>query len=101
MKNFFNYWQTLITSENYLSLRKGSKLLFQYMLLESEKSSNGVFEFPLKLQAMYGYYHNGQFYVDKAELENKGFITVVYSGKNDRLPNLYRISNKWQTVQTP
>lgn len=39
MKNFFNYWQTLITSENYLSLRKGSKLLFQYMLLESGKSS--------------------------------------------------------------
>lgn len=96
MSEFFDYWKAVILSKNYACLRKSAKLLFQYMLLESQMSSTGVFEFPLEKQKKYGLSDNGQFYLDREELKDNGFINVVYWGKTDRKCNLYMISDEWK-----
>lgn len=102
MYDFFSFC-TLIRNEKFKSLSKTARLLYIYMLTDSYISGSGEdgFEFPQEVQKEYNLTKGGgQFYTDRQELIDAGFLDIVFNGKRSRQPNIYAISTRWknQTV---
>lgn len=98
MYDFFSFC-TLIRDEKFNSLSKTSRLLYIYMLTNSYISGSGEngFEFPQTLQKEYNLTKGGgQFYTDRQELIDAGFLDIVFIGKSSRQPNIYALSERWK-----
>lgn len=104
MYDFFSFC-TLIRNEKFKSLSKTARLLYIYMLTDSYISGSGGdgFEFPQEVQKEYNLTKGGgQFYTDRQELIDAGFLDIVFNGKGSRQPNIYALSTRWknQNIKT-
>lgn len=104
MYDFFSFC-TLIRNEKFKSLSKTARLLYIYMLTDSYISGSGEdgFEFPQEVQKEYNLTKGGgQFYTDRQELIDAGFLDIVFNGKGSRQPNIYALSTRWknQNIKT-
>ena len=104
MYEFFSFC-TLIRDEKFKSLSKTARLLYIYMLTDSYISGSGGdgFEFPQEVQKEYNLTKGGrQFYTDRQELIDAGFLDIVFNGKDSRQPNIYALSARWkkQNIKT-
>lgn len=102
MYDFFSFC-TLIRNERFRSLSKTARLLYIYMLTDSYISGSGKngFEFPQSIQKEYNLTKGGgQFYTDRQELIDAGFLDIVFVGKNSRQPNIYALSKRWEKQTT-
>lgn len=98
MYDFFSFC-TLIRNEKFKYLSKTARLLYIYMLTDSYISGSGGdgFEFPQEVQKEYNLTKGGgQFYIDRQELIDAGFLDIVFNGKGSRQPNIYALSTRWK-----
>lgn len=99
-----NIYASMIQSKAWEHLTNNARVLYLYMKLQyyGAKSvpdhSEDCFYFNTGLiKKTYRLYTNmAQFRRDRDQLIDKGFITVVESGKNTRTKAIYQFSDKWQ-----
>ena len=99
-----NIYASMIQSPAWEQLSNNARVLYLYMKLQyyGAKSvpnhSEDCFYFNTALiKKTYRLYSNmSQFRKDREQLIEKGFITVLESGKNTRTKAIYQFSDKWQ-----
>ncbi len=88
---------TLLTSPAWFQLSNGARNLYTFMRLQYD-GINDSFNFNRAIYTkVYPLYSNrNQFYKDRDQLVEVGFIEIVEHGKNTRTKAIYKFSDKWQ-----
>ena len=88
---FIQVYHDLLLSEDFLSLKFSSKVIYFYMYDYSLGERD--FIFPYSIYSKITTKETFQKAIN--ELTQKGFIEIIETGKNTRTPNKYRFSSKW------
>lgn len=93
---------TLLTSPAWYQLSNGARTLYTFMRLQYDGIKD-TFNFNRALYTKtYPLYRNcNQFFKDRKQLVDNGFIVIEESGKNTRTKAVYKFSDKWQKVRPP
>lgn len=83
--------EDMMLHKTYIDLSSSAKELYNYMKLWA----CGEIEFKYSISLAEKYMSRPTCIKAKKELEEKGFIEVVWSNKYSHLPNVYRFSSKW------
>lgn len=92
---FLQIGNSLLLSKAFQDLSAGAQMTYLAMALESGGHSG--FVFPLGAARKYGL-SESSFSRYVKELTQKGFISLVYSGRVTREPNKYRFSLEWKSA---
>ena len=97
-KNSIDLWKEIMMSSQYKSLSARARLLLQYCLYLSDFKCEPFTLERKKWLVDFNIYNsdNGQFNKDIKDLQHIGFIEKVFSGKKDRTPNIYKLSEDWK-----
>ena len=101
-----NLYATMLQSRAYKDLPDGAKTLYSYMKLQlyGQKNIPGhpntdfVFDWAMANKTYEICTNKKQFYTNRNRLVEGGFIEVVECGRNTRTMNIYRFSDKWQSI---
>ena len=89
---YISLTRSMLTNENWLSLKSSSKELYQYMKLWSYGKQEFKFSYTLALNIIHS-----RSTIKKSidELVNKGFIEIVKCSKRPGIGTTYKFSNNW------
>lgn len=91
-RHFAKVDKSTLSHPKFNELNYTTQIIYVRMLVAC--LGNREFCFPFET---YGYKINkGTFYKCIHELENKGFISIIYNGMNQRTVSRYRFERKWK-----
>lgn len=93
---------TLLSSPAWCQISNGARNLYTFMRLQYDGTKD-IFNFNRGLwyQTYHLYKNQAQFYKDRQQLVDFGFIEILESGKNTRTKAVYRFSDRWQKIRPP
>ncbi len=110
-ETFARIYESMLRSSAWKSLTTKQKLLYVYCKAQYFGKRKPSYDFPdLELDETSFYFHKKQaldyglysdstlrfLYSDMRELEKKGFIEIVASGRPNHMKSIYKFSGKWQ-----
>lgn len=101
-----NIYISMMQSSAWMKLSKNARLLYLYMKAQyygaknipEHPNTDFVYNWALASKTHRLYTNYKQFQNDRNMLIEYGFIELIENGKNTRTKNIYRFSDKWQSL---